>query len=858
MATHRTRLRDSRSWRFDLTLCVLGLALLVWSALQCLDGRLGGRRGRAGLRPAGGPRRPLPDGPRQRGRRHRDRLRLERADVPAAAPSTPGAALAVWGLAVVVDPGSPPASDRPRWSSTSASASSPVRAPRLVLHLVRGPGDRHAPRAGWPPWPPPASTSSSTTCSRRSRSPSTPATPVRGPPRAARAPGWRSRRSCRSTCSATWPRCVLRTSPWWMLSLLVVPLVTLLVATRAVTRGRENSRRLTVLLEAAVRVQALHEPGLIIDALLHDARRLTRLRDVERAPHAAAGATRSARRCAAARTPSGWSPPPGTGPAPRSAPTSTRSTRWPCICADAFARLQLTSDMVHFARHDPLTDLPNRGILLDRVAHALHLARRSGVRVALLFIDLDAFKPVNDRFGHAAGDQVLVEVARRLVACTRESDTVARLGGDEFAVLLEDVTVGEVVEISDRILASLSMRRRGLGPQRPAGRFDRHRLRRRQRVRRGAAAPGRPRDVRGEGPWQGPARGLRAVDRPGPAGEAGAGGGAAEGDRGARAAGRLPAGGRRRIGPDRGSRGPGPLAAQRHRRADRGLHPAGGGHRARRPAGRAGARRRHPRRRTRCASAARRADLDQRQHLGPPAPGPWLRRRRGAGGAGDGSAPAWSWRSPSGRGSATTPRCSRRCAAIAAMGVRFAIDDFGVGFSSISYLHQLPAHVVKTDATLAQHIDRDERARAVLRAIVVMGEALGLDVVVEGIERPGQLDAVPTEVGAPFVQGYLLHRPMPLAELLAVVQREPTQRTTPVGSACRGGADPERLSCAQGRQCADRGSERDFAEGLVRRLAGSAVRGDQQRDRRSATTASSRTRRAPPAAARGRPSWCGR
>ena len=112
--------------------------------------------------------------------------------------------------------------------------------------------------------------------------------------------------------------------------------------------------------------------------------------------------------------------------------------------------------MVHYARHDPLTDLPNRGILLDRAAQALHRARRRGVRVALLFVDLDGFKPVNDRFGHAAGDAVLVEVARRLVANIRDIDTVARLGGDEFAVLLEDVTVGEVLEISDRILDSLA------------------------------------------------------------------------------------------------------------------------------------------------------------------------------------------------------------------------------------------------------------------------------------------------------------------------------------------------------------------------------------------------------------------
>src|SRR4029079_8814615 len=123
---------------------------------------------------------------------------------------------------------------------------------------------------------------------------------------------------------------------------------------------------------------------------------------------------------------------------------------------DAWPRLRLTEDMTHLARHDLLTNLPNRGLLLDRVEHALQMSRRRGTRIALLFVDLDGFKPVNDRFGHAAGDAVLVDVAGRLTGCVRQSDTVARRGGDECALLLEDVHPPEVSSACERILSALS------------------------------------------------------------------------------------------------------------------------------------------------------------------------------------------------------------------------------------------------------------------------------------------------------------------------------------------------------------------------------------------------------------------
>ena len=93
----------------------------------------------------------------------------------------------------------------------------------------------------------------------------------------------------------------------------------------------------------------------------------------------------------------------------------------------------------HSASHDALTHLPNRALFEDRLELTLRLAGRARRRIAVAFMDLDGFKGINDRFGHAAGDELLARIGRRLQLATRESDTVARLGGDEFALLLEDL-----------------------------------------------------------------------------------------------------------------------------------------------------------------------------------------------------------------------------------------------------------------------------------------------------------------------------------------------------------------------------------------------------------------------------------
>jgi diguanylate cyclase (GGDEF)-like protein len=108
--------------------------------------------------------------------------------------------------------------------------------------------------------------------------------------------------------------------------------------------------------------------------------------------------------------------------------------------------IELQEELRHAAMHDPLTELPNRTLFLDRTEHDLHLAGRNGQWPAVLYIDLDGFKPVNDTYGHQAGDLLLKVFAQRLHGCVRTADTAARLGGDEFAVLLHGPIDVEGVE----------------------------------------------------------------------------------------------------------------------------------------------------------------------------------------------------------------------------------------------------------------------------------------------------------------------------------------------------------------------------------------------------------------------------
>ncbi len=201
-------------------------------------------------------------------------------------------------------------------------------------------------------------------------------------------------------------------------------------------------------------------------------------------------------------------------------PASREESLW--LLADITPIRQAFEDVQHMAFHDVLTGLPNRLLFADRMKQALLMAQRQERRLAVCYLDLDGFKQVNDRHGHAAGDLLLKEIAQRLSGCVRAHDTVCRLGGDEFVLLLKGLEqIDECRIILARIkCGDLQARRRRRWPSRPGvGQHRRGRLPERRRAVRYAARQRRPGHVPSEEAgaqshlpvWRGFAR--RAADR---------------------------------------------------------------------------------------------------------------------------------------------------------------------------------------------------------------------------------------------------------------------------------------------------------------------------------------------------------
>jgi diguanylate cyclase (GGDEF)-like protein len=127
------------------------------------------------------------------------------------------------------------------------------------------------------------------------------------------------------------------------------------------------------------------------------------------------------------------------------------------VVGHLIAMVQARASSTHWASHDKLTGLPNRALFRERTAQALERARKNGTSVAILYLDLDRFKNINDSMGHEVGDQLLEQVAKRILSCVDHGDTVARLGGDEFAVLLPSIDDDQVPrKLARRMLKTFS------------------------------------------------------------------------------------------------------------------------------------------------------------------------------------------------------------------------------------------------------------------------------------------------------------------------------------------------------------------------------------------------------------------
>lgn len=127
------------------------------------------------------------------------------------------------------------------------------------------------------------------------------------------------------------------------------------------------------------------------------------------------------------------------------------------LLSDISQRKEEELALTRLAKHDSLTGLPNRFLFMDRLESAMLRSSRSGAAMALLFLDLDGFKRVNDTLGHQAGDELLIQFAQRLTSIVRKSDTVARLAGDEFTIILEELTQPEedAQAVANKILSAM-------------------------------------------------------------------------------------------------------------------------------------------------------------------------------------------------------------------------------------------------------------------------------------------------------------------------------------------------------------------------------------------------------------------
>ncbi len=449
-------------------------------------------------------------------------------------------------------------------------------------------------------------------------------------------------------------------------------------------------------------------------------------------------------------------------------------------CRDVSERKAFEEQLSHQAFHDALTHLPNRALFMERLGHALARSRRQGSLVAVLFLDLDNFKIVNDSLGHEAGDSLLLTVAERLAACVRPGDTVARLGGDEFTILLEDLDdEAQAGGLAERIAAALSEPLRVSGREvfttaslgiacesgatLGAGRTPDDLVRDADTAMYRAKTEGKSRSVVFNAGMN-----AQAVNRL-----------------------ELEMDLRRALEkeefrvfyqpivslesrevcevealvrwehPVRGLVPPGdfiPLAEETGLIVPLGLWVLCEACRQVRAWQEAA---RGSQKRLRLSVNVSARQLQQ----------PDLVAKVAEVLAETGLTPACLKLEITESvmmldADQTIPRLH----ALRALGVHLAVDDFGTGYSSMAYLSSLPIDTLKIDRSFVAKMSRSEDDAAIVRAIVMLAKTLGLQITSEGIETPGQL-ALLCDLGCDQGQGYHFARPLPPADFAALLAR---------------------------------------------------------------------------------------
>jgi diguanylate cyclase (GGDEF)-like protein/PAS domain S-box-containing protein len=434
---------------------------------------------------------------------------------------------------------------------------------------------------------------------------------------------------------------------------------------------------------------------------------------------------------------------------------------------------RLEQELAHQAFHDSLTGLANQALFRDRVEHAVARTVRQGARLAVVVLDLDHFKTVNDSLGHAVGDEMLVMVAERIRGCVRAGDTVARLGGDEFAVLLEDLAaVSDTLQLVDRVNGAM---------QRPfnlAGRevcigasvgialdgpgVDSGQLLRNADIAMYTAKRG----GRGRHEIFVPAMHQAAMER-------------MELEAALRkalerreltieyqpvvtlATGAI-TGVEALVRWHDAERGPVPPSVFIPVAEETGLIGELG--RQVLSAACTQVRQWQLEHRT-CAGLKLSVNLSPRQ-LQAESLVDEVREALNA----SGLAPAsLVLEITEGAVMNDAEAAVVRLHALKALGVRLAVDDFGTGYSSLSYLQRFPIDILKIDRAFVHEIDLKDVQASLVAAIVSLAQSLRLHAVAEGVETAAQVEAL-TGLGCGFAQGYHFARPMPPAALEPMLQ----------------------------------------------------------------------------------------